>query len=162
MTTLSLKAIAAAVLLGGSGFAMAANDGQSRANELLSADPQYRETWQGVVKKEERLPEWVMNLSGTAEQMNAVEEDGDKYLVGPLCETADTCLNKRLIVAFSLDKEDAYAMLVEVPAGQAKDTVTLFLSGDGGWRDLDRDVAGEITFGQPQPHEVVGRSLAAR
>jgi len=88
MTT-SFKAIVAALLLGGSGLAMAANDGQSRANELLSADPQYRETWQGVVKKEERLPEWVMNLSGTAEQMNAVEEDGDKYLVGPLCETAD-------------------------------------------------------------------------
>ena len=34
--------------------------------------------------------------------------------------------------------------VVEVPAGQASDTVTLFLSGDGGWRDLDRDVAGEM------------------
>ncbi|VVN94662.1 virulence factor family protein [Pseudomonas fluorescens] len=34
--------------------------------------------------------------------------------------------------------------VVEVPAGQAKDTVTLFLSGDGGWRDLDRNVAGEM------------------
>lgn len=117
MTRLSLKTMAAVLLLGGSGLAMAAHDGQSRANELLGADPQYRETWQSVVKKEERLPEWVMNLSGAAEQMNAVEEGGDKYLVGPLCETADTCRNKRLIVAFSYDKEDAYAMLVEVPAG---------------------------------------------
>ncbi|WP_339532137.1 virulence factor family protein [Pseudomonas mucidolens] len=34
--------------------------------------------------------------------------------------------------------------VVEVPAGEARDTVTLFLSGDGGWRDLDRDVAGEM------------------
>jgi type IV secretory pathway VirJ component len=34
--------------------------------------------------------------------------------------------------------------VLEVPAGQAADTVTLFLSGDGGWRDLDRDVAGEM------------------
>jgi type IV secretory pathway VirJ component len=34
--------------------------------------------------------------------------------------------------------------VVEVPAGQTADTVTLFLSGDGGWRDLDRDVAGEM------------------
>jgi len=34
--------------------------------------------------------------------------------------------------------------VVEVPAGQTTDTVTLFLSGDGGWRDLDRDVAGEM------------------
>jgi len=121
MTRLSLKTMAAVLLLGGSGLAMAAHDGQSRANELLGADPQYRETWQSVVKKEERLPEWVMNLSGAAEQMNAVEEGGDKYLVGPLCETAATCRNKRLIVAFSYDKEDAYAMLVEVPAGLPAD-----------------------------------------
>ncbi|MEB0080282.1 AcvB/VirJ family lysyl-phosphatidylglycerol hydrolase [Pseudomonas sp. CCI3.2] len=34
--------------------------------------------------------------------------------------------------------------VVEVPAGTTTDTVTLFLSGDGGWRDLDRDVAGEM------------------
>ena len=38
MTTLSLKAMAAVLLLGGSGLAMAANDGQTRANELLSAE----------------------------------------------------------------------------------------------------------------------------
>ena len=117
----SLKTLAAALLLGGSAMAMAANDGQTRVNELLNSDPQYRETWQGVVKKEERLPEWVMNLSGDAEQMNAVEEDGDKYLVGPLCESQATCLSKRLIVAVSFDKDDAYGMLVEVPAGLPAD-----------------------------------------
>ncbi|KOY01857.1 inhibitor of vertebrate lysozyme family protein [Pseudomonas nunensis] len=115
------KTLAAALLLGGSAMAMAANDGQTRANELLNSDPQYRETWTKVVKKEERLPEWVMNLTGDAEQMNAVQEDGDKYLVGPLCEAQQTCLNKRLIVAFSFDKKDAYAMLVEVPAGLPAD-----------------------------------------
>ena len=117
----SLKTLAAALLLGGSAMAMAANDGQTRVNELLNSDPQYRETWQGVVEKEERLPEWVMNLSGDAEQMNAVQEDGDKYLVGPLCESQATCLNKRLIVAVSFDKDDAYGMLVEVPAGLPAD-----------------------------------------
>ncbi|MCK1789928.1 inhibitor of vertebrate lysozyme family protein [Pseudomonas violetae] len=117
----SLKTLAAALLLGGSAMAMAANDGQTRVNELLNSDPQYRDTWQGVVKKEERLPEWVMNLSGDAEQMNAVEEDGDKYLVGPLCESQATCLNKRLIVAVSFDKDEAYGMLVEVPTGLPAD-----------------------------------------
>ncbi|WP_454564001.1 inhibitor of vertebrate lysozyme family protein [Pseudomonas sp. AIG] len=118
----ALKTLAAALLLGGSAMAMAANDGQTRVNELLSSDPQYRETWEGVVKKEERLPEWVMNLSGTPDQqMNAVTEDGDKYLVGPLCESADKCLNHRLIVAFSYDKKDAYAMLVDVPEGLPAD-----------------------------------------
>ena len=118
----ALKALATALLLGGSAMAMAANDGQTRVNELLSSDPQYRETWEGVVKKEERLPEWVMNLSGTPDQqMNAVTEDGDKYLVGPLCESQDKCLNHRLIVAFSFDKKDAYAMLVDVPEGLPAD-----------------------------------------
>lgn len=34
--------------------------------------------------------------------------------------------------------------LVEVPAAGAGDTVVIFYSGDGGWRDLDRDVAGEL------------------
>ncbi|MBB2497270.1 virulence factor family protein [Aquipseudomonas ullengensis] len=34
--------------------------------------------------------------------------------------------------------------VVEVPAAQHGDTVTLFYSGDGGWRDLDRDVAAEM------------------
>ena len=114
-------AVTLALLTSASAMAMAANDGQARVSELLGSDPEYRETWSSVVKKEERLPDWVINLSGASEQMNAVTEDGDKYLVGPLCETQDTCINKRLIVAFSLDKEHAYAMLVEVPAGLPAD-----------------------------------------
>jgi hypothetical protein len=114
-------ALTLALLTSASAMAMAANDGQARVSQLLGSDPEYRETWSSVVKKEERLPDWVINLSGVSEQMNAVTEDGDKYLVGPLCETQDTCINKRLIVAFSLDKEHAYAMLVEVPAGLPAD-----------------------------------------
>ncbi len=120
MFSRSFKAMAAALLMGSSAMALAANDGQARVNELLN-DADYRDAWQKVVKKEDRLPEWVMNLSGSAEQMNAVTENDDKYLVGPLCETAQTCLNKRLIVAVSLDKKHAYAMLVEVPAGLPAD-----------------------------------------
>ena len=120
MFSRSFKAMAAALLMGSSAMALAANDGQARVNDLLNhAD--YGDAWQKVVKKEDRLPEWVMNLSGSAEQMNAVTENDDKYLVGPLCETAQTCLNKRLIVAVSLDKKHAYAMLVEVPAGLPAD-----------------------------------------
>jgi len=121
MAVKAIHGLALAFLMSSSAFAMAANDGQSRVNELLSSDPEYRQTWSGVVKKEERLPDWVINLSGSSEQMSAVTEDGDGYLVGPLCETQDTCINKRLIVAFSLDKKDAYAMLVEVPAGLPAD-----------------------------------------
>jgi hypothetical protein len=62
-----------------------------------------------------------MNLSGDSQQMNAVEEDGDKYLVGPLCETQTTCRSQRLIVAFSFDKDEAYALWVQVPAGLPAD-----------------------------------------
>lgn len=50
-------------------------------------------------------------------------------------------------LAQALGGEDGNTLnipVVEVPAGQTTDTVTLFLSGDGGWRDLDRDVAGEM------------------
>lgn len=34
--------------------------------------------------------------------------------------------------------------IVEIPANRASNTLTLFYSGDGGWRDLDRAVAGEM------------------
>jgi len=115
-------ALAAALLLGGSAGAMAANDGQVRVDQLLGSDPEYRETWQDTIKGEERLPDWVVNLTGSAqEQMSAVTEDGDQYLVGPLCETAQNCTYKRLIVAFSWDKDQAYGMLVEVPEGLPSD-----------------------------------------
>ena len=43
--------------------------------------------------------------------------------------------------------------VVEVPAPGANQTVTLFYSGDGGWRDLDRIVAGEMAR---QGNPVVG------
>lgn len=115
-------ALAAACLLGGSAAAMAANDGQVRVDQLLGSDPEYQETWQDTIKGEERLPDWVVNLTGSAqEQMSAVTEDGDQYLVGPLCETAQNCTYKRLIVAFNWDKDQAYGMLVEVPEGLPSD-----------------------------------------
>ena len=61
MLSLSYKAMVAALLMGGSAIALADNAGQSHANQLLN-DPEYRQAWQQVVKKEERLPEWVINL----------------------------------------------------------------------------------------------------
>ncbi|WP_372821756.1 inhibitor of vertebrate lysozyme family protein [Pseudomonas parafulva] len=122
MSRMLFNALVTALLVGGGSAAMAANDGQVRANQLLGSDPEYRQTWQKTIKNEERLPEWVINLSGSsAQQMSAVTEDGDKYLVGPLCESDDKCTYKRLIVAFSWDKDEAYGMLVEVPEGLPSD-----------------------------------------
>lgn len=43
--------------------------------------------------------------------------------------------------------------VVEVPATGSNETVTLFYSGDGGWRDLDRTVAEEMA---KQGYPVVG------
>lgn len=43
--------------------------------------------------------------------------------------------------------------VVEVPAAKPSSTVTLFYSGDGGWRDLDRAVAEEMA---KRDHSVVG------
>ncbi|WP_054893341.1 MULTISPECIES: inhibitor of vertebrate lysozyme family protein [unclassified Pseudomonas] len=122
MSRMLFNALVTALLVGGGSAAMAANDGQVRANQLLGSDPEYRQTWQKTIKNEERLPEWVINLSGSsAQQMSAVTEDGDKYLVGPLCESDNNCTYKRLIVAFSWDKDEAYGMLVEVPEGLPSD-----------------------------------------
>src|SRR5690606_24848194 len=43
-----------------------------------------------------------------------------------------------------LQSEAADLPVVEVRGNQPVETVTLFYSGDGGWRDLDRAVAGEM------------------
>lgn len=114
------KAIVALLLGVASASALAADtDAQHRLNELLS-DPAYQEAWRDVVEDESRLPEWVMNLSGTAPPMKAVEDDGDKFLVGELCE-AHNCSHQRLYVAFSWNKEDAWALYVQVPDGLPSD-----------------------------------------
>lgn len=122
MIRLLRNAVAGVLMMGATAAALAANDGQLRVDQLLGSDAEYRESWQDAVKGEERLPDWVLNLTGSSpQQMSAVTEDGDKYLVGPLCEAADKCTYKRLIVAFSWDKDDAYGMLVEVPEGLPSD-----------------------------------------
>lgn len=118
---MSLARVAGALLLGASLAAQAADtDAELRLNELLSTDEQYRETWRETLEDEERLPEWLMNLSGKAEPMQALEEDGERYLVGQLCEPQQ-CFQQRLYVAFSWDKERAYALWVQLPSGLPAD-----------------------------------------
>lgn len=51
---------------------------------------------------------------------------------------------RKILVGTDKAKGGLSIPVVEVPASQTRDTVTLFLSGDGGWRDLDRDVADEM------------------
>lgn len=116
-----LKTLAAALLLGGSAAALAADtNAEFRLNELLSSDPEYQQSWQALVEDESRLPEWVMNLNGVAPPMRAIEDDGDNYLMGQLCE-AHNCFNQRLYVAFDWGKDDAYALYVQLPDGLPAD-----------------------------------------
>lgn len=117
----SLKATLAALLLGASLAATAAsNDGQQRVNDLLSSDAQYRSSWQSAIKPEQRLADWVINLSGNGSPMTGLEAGHEKYLVGQLCET-DDCSKQRLYVAFGWDKSNAYGLLVQIPVGLPED-----------------------------------------
>jgi len=109
------------LLLGASLSVLAANtDTLLRPNELLGSDPQYREAWQELIEDEDRLPDWVLNLNGEGPPMLAVEGDGERYLVGRLCE-AQRCFEQRLYLAFRWDKERAYALYVQLPAALPKD-----------------------------------------
>ena len=116
-----LKTLLAALVMGSSAAALAADtDTQFHLNELLSNDQAYQETWQEVVEDESRLPEWVMNLNGIASPMQGLDDDGDKFLVGELCQAQD-CFNERLYAAFTWDKDAAYALYVQLPTGLPSD-----------------------------------------
>ncbi len=66
----------------------------------------------------------------------------------------DDLLIAELNTIINQNSQSAVPMpVVEVPAGQTADNATIFYSGDGGWRDLDRTVAGEMAT---QNYPVVG------
>ncbi|WP_068828954.1 inhibitor of vertebrate lysozyme family protein [Pseudomonas sp. BMS12] len=101
--------------------AQAATSGaEMRVEQILQSDPQYQDAWQEVLEDEERLPDWVINLDGMGQPMEAQESEGEQYLVGRLCEAYD-CFHQRLFVAFSWDKQQAYALLVQLPQGLPAD-----------------------------------------
>lgn len=57
----------------------------------------------------------------------------------------DTLLIDEINTSLGQAKQSAPTMpVVEVPVSKPTDTVTIFYSGDGGWRDLDRTIAGEM------------------
>ncbi|HEY8035777.1 MAG TPA: AcvB/VirJ family lysyl-phosphatidylglycerol hydrolase [Methylobacter sp.] len=57
----------------------------------------------------------------------------------------DSLLVDELNTALGKNNQPAPSMpVVEVPVTKPGDNVTIFYSGDGGWRDLDRTVAGEM------------------
>ncbi len=66
----------------------------------------------------------------------------------------DTLLIEELKTSLGQTSQSSAPMpVVEVPVAKPGANVTLFYSGDGGWRDLDRTVAGEMAA---QNYPVVG------
>ena len=113
----AIRATAAALLLGGALAAQAADrDAEFHPAELLSSNAQYREAWQELVEDEQRLPDWLLNLSGQSTPMQALEADDERYLVGRVC-AADNCFNQHVYVAFEWEDDEAYALYVQVPGG---------------------------------------------
>jgi type IV secretory pathway VirJ component len=65
--------------------------------------------------------------------------------IAPYDTPLDALLAEELKYIIGQTSQDAPPMpVVEVPVAKSSDNVTLFYSGDGGWRDLDRTVAGEM------------------
>jgi hypothetical protein len=116
-----IHAITAALLLVGALAAQAADrDARLHPGELLSSDDEYRAAWQELVQEEQRLPDWLLNLSGLSTPLQAVESASDRFLVGQLCEEHN-CFNQRLYLAFDWDKDNAYALYVQVPENLPED-----------------------------------------
>ncbi|MDH4610877.1 AcvB/VirJ family lysyl-phosphatidylglycerol hydrolase [Pseudomonas sp. BN102] len=63
-------------------------------------------------------------------------------LIGDYDASLEQLLRQRLLGLLQGQSEPL--PVVEVPAARPADTITLFYSGDGGWRDLDRAVAAEM------------------
>ncbi len=119
----SIHPIVAALLMGGALAVQAADrDASFQPGELLTSNAEYRQAWQDLVQDEERLPDWLINLSGLSSPMQAVEADSDRYLVGQVCE-AHRCFSQRAYVAFEWGDDEAYALLVQVPDGLPEDRV---------------------------------------
>lgn len=56
----------------------------------------------------------------------------------------DTLLINELKALLGQETDAPPMPVIEIPADKNNSTVTLFYSGDDGWRDLDRSVADEI------------------
>jgi type IV secretory pathway VirJ component len=77
-----------------------------------------------------------------------------KTWIAPYDTPVDTVLIEELQKLFGqADSPSVPLPVVEVPATGENETVTLFYSGDGGWRDLDRIIANKIA---KQGYPVVG------
>lgn len=75
-------------------------------------------------------------------------------IIGNYDTTADNLLNQEINLIVNKSQSSNQPLpVVELPTAKPSDTVTIFYSGDGGWRDLDRSVAKVMV---EQNYPVVG------
>lgn len=86
----------------------------------LLANEEFRSAWEKLVREEERLPDWVLNLDGQAFPMIALEAAGRRYLFGKLCQI-DDCGQERLLVLIDRDWDRAHALYVRLPEALPED-----------------------------------------
>ena len=111
----SIRGTAAALLLGGVLAAQGADrDTAFHPAELLRGNAEYREAWRKLVEDEQRLPDWLVSLSGQSSPVQALEAGDERYLVGQVC-APDNCFNQRVYVAFEWEDDKAYALQVQLP-----------------------------------------------
>lgn len=101
----------------------------------LTSAPGLVGTWQSVWS-DQPASETAVFVKGLKEVKTSIAQYDtakDAILVGELQKLIDPSGSPAVPLA-----------VVEVPAATASDTVTIFYSGDGGWRDLDRIIAEEM------------------
>jgi len=105
-------------------------------HRVLASSPALNGKWLAVWtdQPEDSTAVFVRGLSGA------------KTAIAPYDTPLDTVAVKEIQKMMAEEKQTHPNPMpvVEVPATNPNETVTLFYSGDGGWRDLDRDVAGQM------------------
>jgi type IV secretory pathway VirJ component len=111
---------------------------------VLSASPPLEGNWRSVWTDQppDQTAVFIKMLGNVDTRIAAYDTPLDRLLIEEVKSAAGTAQS----LAPPLP-------VVEVPAVNPSESVTLFYSGDGGWRDLDRTVAGEMAA---QNYPVVG------
>ena len=115
---------------------LATEQGQQGGKGLLASSLPLKGKWQ-VAWADQPDPETGIFVRGLT---------GAQIIIEPYNTPLDSVLLSEIgRIKESAGGNRAHAWpLVEVPSASPNDTVTIFYSGDGGWRDLDRAVAGQM------------------
>jgi type IV secretory pathway VirJ component len=109
---------------------------KTQGKQVLTSSPTLQRKWLAVWtdQPDNNTAVFVRGLSGAQTAIEPYDTPLDTVIVNEL----------RKILTEDDSKQGTPSAVVEVPSKAPNETVTLFYSGDGGWRDLDRAVAGEM------------------